>query len=177
MDVHPIDARKDRILRAIIDDYIQTALPVGSRTISRKYETNLSSATIRNEMSDLEELGYLDQPHISAGRVPSVKAYRLYVDELLEEDPLPQDPKAREYFSRASECAANNYEKFYAYVYYSQFLYENNEMETCEKYLKKAEELLPDNRWTPFIRKMNKKSYSVLDYSNNRDKIEKKIAD
>ena len=100
MDVHPIDARKDRILRAIIDDYIQTALPVGSRTISRKYETNLSSATIRNEMSDLEELGYLDQPHISAGRVPSVKAYRLYVDELLEEDPLPQDPKAREYFSQ-----------------------------------------------------------------------------
>jgi hypothetical protein len=83
--------------------------------------------------------------------------------------------KAREYFSRASECASNNYEKFYAYVYYSQFLYEKNEMELCEKYLSMAEELLPDNRWTPFIRKMNAKSYSVLDYSNNRDKIEKKI--
>lgn len=72
--------RKYRILQAIIDDYIMTALPVGSRTISRKYEQKLSSATIRNEMSDLEELGYLDSPHTSAGRIPSYKAYRLYVD-------------------------------------------------------------------------------------------------
>ncbi len=78
-----MDARKFRILQAIIDDYILTAIPVGSRTISKKYETGLSSATIRNEMSDLEELGYLDQPHVSAGRVPSPKAYRLYVDQLL----------------------------------------------------------------------------------------------
>lgn len=78
-----MDARKFRILQAIIDDYILTAIPVGSRTISKKYEMGLSSATIRNEMSDLEELGYLDQPHVSAGRVPSVKAYRLYVDQLL----------------------------------------------------------------------------------------------
>ncbi len=76
--------RKYRILQAIIDDYILTALPVGSRTISRKYEQKLSSATIRNEMSDLEELGYLDSPHTSAGRVPSVKAYRLYVDQMLQ---------------------------------------------------------------------------------------------
>ncbi len=79
-----MDARKFRILQAIIDDYILTAIPVGSRTISKKYETGLSSATIRNEMSDLEELGYLDQPHVSAGRVPSTKAYRLYVDQLLQ---------------------------------------------------------------------------------------------
>ena len=79
-----MDARKIRILQAIIDDYILTAIPVGSRTISKKYETGLSSATIRNEMSDLEELGYLDQPHVSAGRIPSPKAYRLYVDELLK---------------------------------------------------------------------------------------------
>ena len=63
-----MDARKFRILQAIIDDYILTAIPVGSRTISKKYEMGLSSATIRNEMSDLEELGYLDQPHVSAGR-------------------------------------------------------------------------------------------------------------
>ncbi len=95
-----MDARKERILRAIIEDYVQTAMPVGSRTISRKYETSLSSATIRNEMSDLEELGYLAQPHVSAGRVPSVKAYRLYVDELLEENQVRQDAAAREYFSR-----------------------------------------------------------------------------
>ena len=100
MDGRPIDARKERILRAIIDDYILTALPVGSRTISRKYETSLSSATIRNEMSDLEELGYLAQPHVSAGRVPSVKAYRLYVDELLEGNEVPQNPQAREFFSQ-----------------------------------------------------------------------------
>jgi heat-inducible transcriptional repressor len=100
MDDSRMDARKERILRAIIDDYILTAMPVGSRTISRKYETSLSSATIRNEMSDLEELGYLAQPHVSAGRVPSVKAYRLYVDELLEGKPVPQDQAAREYFSQ-----------------------------------------------------------------------------
>ncbi|MBR4359912.1 MAG: heat-inducible transcription repressor HrcA [Clostridia bacterium] len=100
MDDRPIDSRKERILRAIIDDYIQTASPVGSRTISRKYETSLSSATIRNEMSDLEELGYLAQPHVSAGRVPSVKAYRLYVDRLLEPGTVPQDPQAKAYFSQ-----------------------------------------------------------------------------
>ena len=80
--------RKYRILQAIIDDYILTALPVGSRTISRKYEQKLSSATIRNEMSDLEELGYLDSPHTSAGRVPSNRAYRLYVDRMLQPAPL-----------------------------------------------------------------------------------------
>lgn len=95
-----MDARKERILRAIIDDYILTAMPVGSRTISRKYETNLSSATIRNEMSDLEELGYLAQPHVSAGRVPSHKAYRLYVNDLLGGSALGEDLEARAYFSQ-----------------------------------------------------------------------------
>ena len=83
-----MDERKFRILQAIIDDYILTAVPVGSRTISKKYEMGLSSATIRNEMSDLEELGYLDQPHVSAGRIPSAKAYRLYVDQLLQSGKL-----------------------------------------------------------------------------------------
>jgi len=79
-----IDDRKYRILMAIIDDYIMTAMPVGSRTISKKQAIGgLSSATIRNEMSDLEELGFLDQPHTSAGRIPSSKAYRLYVEQLL----------------------------------------------------------------------------------------------
>ena len=79
-----MDERKLRILQAIIDDYILTGVPVGSRTISRKSGMGLSSATIRNEMSDLEELGYLDQPHVSAGRIPSAKAYRLYVDSLMK---------------------------------------------------------------------------------------------
>ncbi len=86
-----MDERKFRILQAIIDDYILTAVPVGSRTISKKYDMGLSSATIRNEMSDLEELGYLDQPHVSAGRIPSPKAYRLYVDELLRTGRIASD--------------------------------------------------------------------------------------
>ena len=89
-----MDERKFRILQAIIDDYILTAVPVGSRTISKKYDMGLSSATIRNEMSDLEELGYLDQPHVSAGRIPSAKAYRLYVDQLLKTGRIPSDSDA-----------------------------------------------------------------------------------
>ena len=84
-----MNERKRRILQAVIDDYIQTAMPVGSRTISRKYLKNISSATIRNEMSDLEELGYLVQPHVSAGRVPNAKAYRLYVDMLMDAGLMP----------------------------------------------------------------------------------------
>lgn len=97
--------RKYRILQAIIDDYIMTALPVGSRTISRKYEQKLSSATIRNEMSDLEELGYLDQPHTSAGRVPSWKAYRLYVDQLMRVASLPpaDNQRLREIFQSSMD--------------------------------------------------------------------------
>jgi heat-inducible transcriptional repressor len=78
-----LDERKRKILVAIIDDYINTAEPVGSRTISKKYELGLSSATIRNEMADLEDMGYIAQPHTSAGRVPSDKGYRLYVDQLM----------------------------------------------------------------------------------------------
>jgi heat-inducible transcriptional repressor len=79
----PLDERKYKILRAIIDDYILTAMPVGSRTLAKQLDIGLSSATIRNEMSDLEEMGYLDQPHTSAGRVPSLQAFRLYVDQLM----------------------------------------------------------------------------------------------
>ncbi len=86
-----MDDRKLRILQAIIDDYILTGVPVGSRTISKKYDMGLSSATIRNEMSDLEELGYLDQPHVSAGRIPSAKAYRLYVDSLMKTGRIKDD--------------------------------------------------------------------------------------
>lgn len=78
-----LDERKLMILRTIIDDYVLTATPVGSRTISKKSELGLSSATIRNEMSDLEEMGFLEQPHTSAGRIPSEKAYRFYVDTMM----------------------------------------------------------------------------------------------
>ena len=79
-----LDERKKRILQAVIDDYINTGEPVGSRTIAKKYIFGISSATIRNDMSDLEEMGYLEQPHTSAGRVPSDKGYRYYVDELMK---------------------------------------------------------------------------------------------
>lgn len=82
-----LDERKLNILRAIINDYIDTAEPIGSRSIAKKHELGLSSATIRNEMADLEEMGYLEQPHTSAGRVPSDKGYRIYVDKLIQ---LPQ---------------------------------------------------------------------------------------
>lgn len=75
-----LSERQLRILEAIIRDFIDTAQPVGSRTISKKYPLGISSATIRNEMADLEELGYLEQPHTSAGRIPSELGYRLYVD-------------------------------------------------------------------------------------------------
>jgi len=78
-----LDERKRKILRAIIKTYLDTGEPVGSRTISKYADLNLSSATIRNEMSDLEELGYIMQPHTSAGRIPSDKGYRLYVDEMM----------------------------------------------------------------------------------------------
>ena len=76
--------RKLKILQAIISDYVKTAEPVGSRTLSKKYDLGISPATIRNEMADLEEMGYLTHPHTSAGRVPSDMAYRLYVNALME---------------------------------------------------------------------------------------------
>lgn len=83
-----LDERKRRVLYAIVHDYIQTAEPVGSRTITRRYNLGVSPATIRNEMSDLEEMGFLEQPHTSAGRIPSDRGYRYYVDSLLQL-PLP----------------------------------------------------------------------------------------
>ncbi len=80
-----LDERKEKILKAIIQTYLETGEPVGSRTISKYSDLNLSSATIRNEMSDLEELGYIIQPHTSAGRIPSDKGYRFYVDQIIAE--------------------------------------------------------------------------------------------
>lgn len=79
-----LDDRKLKVLYAIINSYINSAEPIGSRTITKQYDLGVSSATIRNEMSDLEELGYLNKPHSSAGRIPSDKAYRLYVDKILK---------------------------------------------------------------------------------------------
>lgn len=94
-DYMQLNERKVKILQAIITDYVDTAEPVGSRTISKKYDLGVSSATIRNEMADLEDLGLIQQPHASAGRVPSDRGYRLYVDEFLELPAL----KAEQLFS------------------------------------------------------------------------------
>jgi len=94
-----IDDRKIKILQAIINDYISTGEPVGSRTIAKKYNLGVGSATIRNEMADLEEMGFLEQPHTSAGRIPSNKGYRLYVDSLMETESLTLEEinKIKEY--------------------------------------------------------------------------------
>ena len=81
-----LDERKEKILAAIVTDFIATAEPVGSRTISKKYDIGFSSATIRNEMSDLEELGYIVQPHTSAGRIPTDVGYRYYVNQLMAQN-------------------------------------------------------------------------------------------
>lgn len=84
-EVVELDERKMKILQAVIKNYLETGEPVGSRTISKYTDLNLSSATIRNEMADLEEMGYILQPHTSAGRIPSDKGYRLYVDTMMEQ--------------------------------------------------------------------------------------------
>ena len=91
-----LDERKYKILQAVIKNYLETGEPVGSRTISKYTDLNLSSATIRNEMADLEELGYILQPHTSAGRIPSDKGYRLYVDHMMKEKEEELDTREKE---------------------------------------------------------------------------------
>lgn len=88
-----LDERKKRVLRAVVDDYIESAEPVGSRTLARKYDLGVSPATIRNEMADLEMLGYLEQLHTSSGRIPSSKGYRFYVDGLIPPKPVSDEEK------------------------------------------------------------------------------------
>ena len=92
-----LNERKIMVLQAIVDDYIRSAEPVGSRTIARRYNLGVSAATIRNEMADLEETGYIIQPHISAGRIPSDKGYRFYVDVLMEPEPIPEQKRMEIY--------------------------------------------------------------------------------
>jgi len=94
-----IDDRKIKILQAIINDYIRTGDPIGSRTIAKNYNLGIGSATIRNEMADLEDMGYLEQPHASAGRIPSSKGYRLYVDNLMDNQKITveEDLKIKQY--------------------------------------------------------------------------------
>ncbi len=102
-----MDERKKQILHALIRDYVDVGEPVGSRTIAKKYGLGVSPATIRNEMSDLEEMGFIIQPHASAGRVPSDKGYRYYVDNLMEpEEKLLSDEEQQRLADFFDGCAA-----------------------------------------------------------------------
>lgn len=105
MTAMDVDARKLRILQAIVEDYILSNTPVGSRTLSKTCGLGVSSATIRNEMADLTDMGYLMQPHVSAGRVPSQKAYRLYVTQLLPRglEPREEDTLRAAFTSRVRD--------------------------------------------------------------------------
>ena len=90
-----LDGRKSVILKAVVDDYIATAEPVGSKSIVTRHNLNLSSATVRNILAELEKQGYLMQPHTSAGRIPTDEGYRAYVDSLMTLTDLPEDEKTR----------------------------------------------------------------------------------
>lgn len=101
-----MDDRKQKVLLAIVHDYIATAEPVGSRTIAKKYRLGVSPATIRNEMADLEEQGYIEQPHTSAGRIPSEQGYRYYVDYLMKKQELSKEEEdliCREYEAKVRD--------------------------------------------------------------------------
>ena len=116
--IRELSERKLKILKAVIQNYLETGEPVGSRTISKYTDLNLSSATIRNEMADLEEFGYIFQPHTSAGRIPSDKGYRLYVDMLMQdkeqevteikEQMLQKADKMDQLLKQAAKVLANN---------------------------------------------------------------------
>lgn len=128
-----LDERKYKILQAVIRNYLETGEPVGSRTISKFTDLNLSSATIRNEMADLEELGYIMQPHTSAGRIPSDKGYRFYVDQMLsdkereveelKETLLEKSDKMDQLLQEAAKVLANSTE--YAAMISSPQLHRN----------------------------------------------------
>lgn len=104
-----LSERKKKILQYVVDDYIETAVPVSSKSLTEKHLTNLSSATIRNELSALEELGYLTQLHTSSGRVPSAEAYKLYVSDLMVKDKLTE--KELDYIKKIFLEKADNLEE------------------------------------------------------------------
>ncbi|MBQ7642968.1 MAG: hypothetical protein IJS67_03605, partial [Clostridia bacterium] len=101
--------RKKKILQYVVDDYIETAVPVSSKSLTERHLQNISSATVRNELSALEELGYLTQLHTSSGRVPSAEAYKLYVSELMVKDKL--SVKELEYIKKIFLEKADNLEE------------------------------------------------------------------
>lgn len=98
--------RRQRVLAALIEEYVARALPVGSRTLTERYRFGVSPATIRNELSALEEEGYISQPHTSAGRIPTDFGYRTFVDDLIESGQVNGDPEGAEAIGRLRETAA-----------------------------------------------------------------------
>ena len=100
-----LTTRKEQILTALIEEYIRTGEPVGSKWLMDKMDSTVSSATIRNEMADLAAMGYLDQPHTSAGRVPTPQAFRLYVDKLMKKRKLSEN--TRRYIDERLERATD----------------------------------------------------------------------
>ena len=136
-----LNERKMKILKAVVKDYIETAEAVGSRTISKKHNLGVSAATIRNEMADLEELGYLVQPHTSAGRVPTEKGYKLYVDLLMGTNELNDSDK---------EIIEKTFIDFYNYISNCVYLkldlkehedFAYDDIDEIKKYFKKDEML------------------------------------
>ena len=100
--------RKKQILKRVVEDYIAAAEPVGSKALAEEMGGSVSSATIRNELADLVEMGYLEQPHTSAGRVPSPKGYRLYVNELMERRSLSREEEEKLNTSLAEKLAGTD---------------------------------------------------------------------
>ena len=90
-----MDDRKLKILAAVIDEYVMTGEPVGSKAIASLPDITVSAATVRNDMAVLEQMGYLEQPHTSAGRIPTFSGYRLYIDKIMKCNSLPEDEKRR----------------------------------------------------------------------------------
>ena len=103
--IRVLSDRRQRILQALIEEYVANALPVGSRTLTERYQLGVSSATIRNELSVLEEEGYIAQPHTSAGRVPTDIGYRAFVDDLLAAQAIPDDPRYADYVEELKSVA------------------------------------------------------------------------
>ena len=119
-----LDKRKKKVLQAIVEEYINTAEPVGSKALTKNHGLDCSSATIRNEMAELEKNGYLDKTHTSSGRVPSAKGYRYYVDELLNDNDISKEEI--KYISEKLETKVNEIEdltKIAAYNFRSNTLY------------------------------------------------------
>ena len=139
-----LNERKQKILKAIIKTYMETGEPVGSRTISKYADLNVSSATIRNEMSDLTDMGYIVQPHTSAGRIPSDKGYRLYVNELMKEKEAEVARRRLQEAMRERKTFDKLREKAYQAFLVEENLKEQKEVDELVSYRHSAGQLTAD---------------------------------